>query len=251
MVLVLLSPSKTLDEKARRTGLKMTVPYFQARADELVTALEKLSAAKLGKLMSISDKLAQLNHARYQNFSNQIKSPAILAYQGDTYVGFGAQDLSDEDLQWSQHHLGILTGLYGVLRPLDAMQPYRLEMGTKLAIGKAKNLYDYWGGNITDYLNALAKKNKLAAIIGCASNEYLSAVKTDDLTVPFINCDFKENKNGKLTTIGLFAKRARGMMARYVVEHRVTEVEQLKKFNSGGYKFDKKLSDDNNFVFVR
>jgi len=249
--MVLLSPSKTLDEKARRTGLKITRPHFQSRATELAAQLEKLSAANLGKLMSISDKLAQLNYTRYQDFAAQVKSPAVLAYQGDTYVGLNAADLSDEDLNWAQNHLGILTGLYGVLRPLDAMQPYRLEMSTKLAVNKSKNLYDYWGGDITDYLNTLVRKNKLSAVIGCASNEYLSAVQTENLQVPFINCDFKENKNGKLATVGLFAKRARGMMARYVIEHRVTDADQLKKFNSAGYSFDKKLSTDNNWVFVR
>lgn len=251
MVLVLLSPSKTLDEKQRRTGLKMTKPHFQDRAETIATELKKLSVAQLGKLMSISPKLSQLNVERYQDFLNQDKALSVLAYQGDTYVGLNAADLSDEDLNWAQHHLGILTGLYGVLRPLDAMQPYRLEMGTKLPVGKMKNLYEYWANDITDYLNTLVKKNKLGAVIGCASNEYLSSVKSDALSVPFIHCDFKENKNGKLATVGLFAKRARGMMARYVIEHRVVEADVIKKFNSCGYKFDKKLSDENKFVFVR
>jgi cytoplasmic iron level regulating protein YaaA (DUF328/UPF0246 family) len=272
MVLVLLSPSKTLDENVRRTGIKMTSPHFQDRADELAAVLKTYSAVKLGKLMSISEKLATLNYARYQNFRNPCESeglsvtgrdprirkdcidglaPAILAYQGDTYQGLGANNLSDEDLHWAQNHIGILTGLYGVLRPLDAMQAYRLEMGTKLPVAKAKDLYTYWSGDITAHLNTLVKKNKLSAVIGCASNEYLSSVDTDGLSVPFINCDFKENKNGKLSTVGLFAKRARGMMARFVVEHRVTDAAALKKFDSAGYKFDKKLSDETNFVFVR
>lgn len=251
MVLVLLSPSKTLDENVRRPGIKMTKPHFQDRAEELAVQLKKLSAPQLAKLMSISDKLSQLNHTRYNDFTEQDKSPAILAYQGDTYVGLNAGDLSDEDLHWAQNHLGILTGLYGVLRPLDTMQPYRLEMGTKLAVGKTKNLYEYWNDDITAHLNTLVKKNKISAVIGCASNEYLSAVDADKLAVPFINCDFKENKNGKLTTIGLFAKRARGMMARYVVENRVVDAAALKKFNAASYKFDKKISTDNNFVFVR
>lgn len=250
-MLVLLSPSKTLDENIRRTGLKMTRLHFQDRAENLVVQLQELSAAKLGSLMSISDKLAQLNHARFRNFADQIKAPAILAYQGDTYIGLGAQDLSDDDLQWAQDHLAILTGLYGVLRPLDAMQAYRLEMGTKLSVDGAKDLYAYWGDDITARLNEMVKKNKLSAVIGCASNEYLSAVQTDALAVPFIHCDFKENKNGKLATVGLFAKRARGMMARYVVEHRVLDAGRLKKFDSAGYQFDKTLSTENNFVFVR
>jgi cytoplasmic iron level regulating protein YaaA (DUF328/UPF0246 family) len=251
MVLVLLSPSKTLDENIRRTGLKSTQPYFQERAGELVTVLQKYSAAKLGSLMSISDKLAKLNHDRYANFKDQTKAPAVLVYQGDTYIGLNAKDLSDEDLHWAQNQLGILTGLYGVLRPLDAMQAYRLEMSTKLPVGKEKDLYRYWDKDITTHLNTLIKKNKLTAVIGCASNEYLSAVQTADLSVPFINCDFKENKNGKLATIGLFAKRARGMMARYVIEHRIDDADGIKKFNSAGYKFDKKLSTESNFVFVR
>jgi cytoplasmic iron level regulating protein YaaA (DUF328/UPF0246 family) len=251
MVLVLLSPSKTLDENGRRTGLKMTVPHFQKRAEEVAAVLQSYSAARLGKLMSISDKLAKLNHDRFADFSAQKKAPAILAYQGDVYQGLQARDLSDEDLQWAQNHIGILTGLYGVLRPLDAMQPYRLEMGTKLPVAGAKDLYNYWDGDITAYLNALVKKNKLSAVVGCASNEYLSSVHTDGLAVPFINCEFREMKNGKAVIVALFAKRARGMMARYVVEHRVTDAELVKKFNSVGYKFDKKLSDDTKFVFVR
>jgi uncharacterized protein len=251
MVFVLLSPSKTLDFDTRRTGLKSTVPHFQARAIELAGVLKKLSAMQLGKLMSISPKLSELNAARYKKFSEQVAAPAVLAYQGDTYVGLNAADLSDEELKWAQNHIGILTGLYGMLQPLDAMQAYRLEMGTKLVVGSHKDLYAYWGSDITDRINALVKKNKLNAVIGCASNEYLSSVQIEDLDVPFINCDFKENKSGKLATVGLFAKRARGMMARYVIEHQVADAEALKKFNSAGYKFDKKLSTETNYVFVR
>ena len=251
MVLVLLSPSKTLDENVRRTGLKMTKPHFQDRAIEIMAELQKYSAVKIGKLMDVSEKLAKLNYDRFQNFADQHKAPAILAYQGDVYVGLNAKDLSDEEIQWSQDHIGILTGLYGVLRPLDAMQAYRLEMGIKLPLGKVKDLYAYWNKDITDYLNAQIKKNKITAVIGCASIEYLSSVKTADLAVPFIQCNFKEMKNGKPVIVALFAKKARGMMARYVVEHHVTDAETLKKFNSAGYKFDKKLSTDNNFVFVR
>lgn len=218
---------------------------------DIVAVMKKFKPADLEKLMSISPKLAQLNADRFKNFAAQDTAAAILAYQGDTYVGLNARDLSDDDLTWAQDHLGILTGLYGVLRPLDMIQPYRLEMGTKLAIGKHKNLYQYWGNDITDHLNKMIKKHKLNAVIGCASKEYLDAVHTADLPVPFINCDFKEIKNGKPTTIGLFAKRARGGLARYVIEHRVTDPAALKKFNSGGYKFDKTLSSDTNFVFTR
>lgn len=251
MVLVLLSPSKTLDFSQRRTGLKTAAPHFQKRALELAAALKKLRAKDLEKLMGISTKLAELNVARFKDFAGQEKAAAILAYQGDTYVGFNAVDLSDAELSWANSHIGILTGLYGVLQPLDAIQPYRLEMGTALPVGGHKNLYAYWGDDITARLNALAKKNKLKAVIGCASKEYLDAVQIAGLKVPFINCEFKEMKNGKPVTVGLFAKRARGMMARYVVEHKITDPAALKKFNSAGYTFDKPLSSDNNFIFVR
>ncbi len=251
MVFVLLSPSKTLKFDVRRTGLKSVTPHFQKRAEEIAAELKKLSAAKLGALMSISPKLAELNVARYKHFSEQETAPAITAYQGDTYVGLNAADLTDEEITWGHNHVGILTGLYGIVQPLDAIQPYRLEMGTKLPMDDAKDLYHYWDDAITKRINTLVKKNKLTAVIGCASNEYLSSVQIDGLDVPFINCDFKENKNGKLATVGLFAKRARGMMARYVIEHQVADTDALKKFNSGGYKFDKKLSTDSNFVFVR
>lgn len=251
MVLVLLSPSKTLDNTVRRTGLKATCPHFHAQAQELVAALKKYSKADLSKLMSISDKLAQLNADRFKHFADQPETLSVLTYQGDTYQGLNAADLSDEDLRWAQDHVGILSGLYGVLRPLDAMQAYRLEMSTVLPVQGHKNLYHFWGPAITDHLNALVKKNKISAVIGCASNEYLSAVHTKELSVPFIDCMFKENKNGKLQVVGLFAKRARGMMARYVIDYKITDAKKIQKFASAGYKFDKSLSTETEYVFVR
>lgn len=255
MVFVLLSPAKTMAFDRPRPKLKGAQPFFQKQAVELVNELKKLSPAKLGKLMSISDKLAQLNVQRFHDFSHSpsfdYTDLAVLAYQGDTYVGLDAKTLTDAQLKDAQKHLGILTGLYGVLQPLDLIQPYRLEMSTPLAVADAKNLYTYWDKTITDHINLLVKKNKAKAVIGCASNEYLSAIQTDKLTVPFIQCDFKEKKNGKITTIGLFAKRARGMMARFVIEQNITDPQELKKFNKDKYKFDAKLSTDDHFVFVR
>lgn len=251
MVFVLLSPAKTLkfDQPVRK--LPGTEPHFADRTTTIVKTMKKCSAADLMELMDISAKLGELNAQRFKDFGKQPKLQAILAFQGDTYVGFAAKTLDDATLQYAHNHIGMLSGLYGLLQPLDMMEAYRLEMGTSIAIGKAKNLYDFWGNDITAHINALVKKHKLKAVIGCASNEYLSAVDTDALHVPFINCDFKENKNGKLATVGLFAKRARGSMARYVIEHKITDADALKKFDSGGYKFDKKLSTENNFVFVR
>lgn len=250
MVLVLLSPAKTLDFTVRRTGLKTTTPHFQDRAQELVAAMKKLSAPKLQTLMGISEKLAALNAARFKDFTTQPFAPAILAYKGDVYQGLNADDLADDDLKWSHNHIGMLSGLYGLLQPLDAIQAYRLEMGIA-PVGKYKNLYQYWGGDITAYMNELIRKNKIGAVIGCASQEYLKAVQVEELNAPFIQCDFKENKNGKIQIVALFAKKARGMMARYVIEQRVTDAAALKKFDYAGYKFDKKLSDDSRFVFVR
>lgn len=265
MVYVVLSPAKTLDFKLRRTGITPTLPHFQSRANELVAALRDMSAKDLGHLMKLSPKLSQLNHDRFKAFVDigavepadlqqdptEQYAPSVLAYRGDTYQGLNATDLSDKDLQWSQDHIGILTGLYGVLRPLDIIQPYRLEMGTKLSVGEHKNLYDYWGEAITDHINRHIAEHNLTAVIGCASKEYLDAVQIDHLHVPFVQCDFKEEKDGALKIVGLFAKRARGMMARYVIEKRVTDMDQLKQFDFGGYRYEGALSTDHNFVFVR
>lgn len=261
MVFVLLSPAKTMDFTQRRTGLTSTQPHFRKQAHDLVKVLAALTPAKIGALMHISPKLSALNHTRFQEFitgSTAKKTPdeaqfamAVLAYQGDTYQGLNARDLSDKDLQWAQDHVGMLTGLYGVLQPLDLIQPYRLEMGTALAVGARKNLYAYWGNALTNHVNALVADKKLKAVIGCASNEYLKALDTDALSVPFIQCEFKEIKNGKPTVVGLFAKRARGAMARYVIAHRITDPKKLKNFDSMGYAFDPALSTDTQFVFTR
>lgn len=263
MVYVVLSPAKTLDFKLRRTGVQTTIPFFQSRADNLVETLKKMSPAQIADLMKLSPKLAQLNVDRFQAFTsikdaslpNEMSeqfAAAILAYRGDTYQGLNAIDLSDKDLQWAQNHIGILTGLYGVLRPLDVIQPYRLEMGTRLATAEAKNLYEFWNTDITRHVEKHITEHKLQAVIGCASNEYLDALNVGALSVPFIQCDFKEKKkDGSLGIVGLFAKRARGMMARYVIEHRITSPEKIQSFNSGGYHFEPALSTDERFVYVR
>lgn len=238
-----------------RPSLVGGAPMFQDKAVELADALRGYSPARLGKLLEISPKLAALNHARFAAFAarppKDVIDAAIMAYRGDTYIGFDAASLKDTDLKWAHDHIGILSGLYGLIRPLDAIQAYRLEMSTKLANDAGKYLYSFWGEGITDAINAHVKKKKLKAMAGCVSQEYLAAVDTKSLDVPFIQCDFKEKKNGRLVTIGLMAKRARGMMARYIVENRITDPGELKNFDSGKYKFDKKLSDETRFVFVR
>ncbi len=255
MVFVLLSPAKTMAFDRKRPSLIGGAPLLQNKAVELADILREYNASRLGKLLDVSPKLAELNVARFKGFAarpaKENSDAAILAYRGDTYIGFDAASLKDADLKWSHDHIGILTGLYGLLRPLDAIQAYRLEMSTKLTNESGKDLYAFWADQITDAINKHIKKNKLKAVIGCASQEYLAAVDIDALEVPFIQCDFKEKRNGKLVTVGLLAKRARGMMARYVVENRVKNSDDLKSFDSGKYKFDKKLSNESHFVFVR
>lgn len=251
MVYVLLSPAKKMSVENVRQKLRTTAPHFTDETIVLSDTMRKFTPSKLKTLMDISDALAKLNAERFKAFGTQDTQAGILAFQGDTYVGFDAKTLDDAQLKAAQNHVGILSGLYGVLRPLDAIEPYRLEMGSRVAIDRATDLYGFWGDKVTKRVAALAKKSGAKAVIGCASQEYLKVVDTQKLGVPFIQCDFKEMKNGKATTIGLFAKRARGMMARYVVENGVTDVKALQKFAMDGYAFDKTLSDDAHFVFVR
>ena len=251
MVFVLLSPAKKMSAQNMRPSLKTTVPHFAARADKVAEVMRAMTPSKLKALMGISDALAKLNAGRFAHFGSQEKQAAILAFQGDTYVGFDAASLDDAQLKAAQAHVGILSGLYGVLQPLDAIEPYRLEMGSRVAIDGAPDLYAYWKADVTRRIAALAKKHKAQAVIGCASQEYLKAVDVASLGVPFIQCDFREMKNGKAVTVGLFAKRARGMMARYVVEHGIAAPQLLRRFDAGGYAFDASLSDAAHFVFVR
>lgn len=256
MVFCLLSPSKTLKFDPVANGLDTTQPFFQKDAAKIAGVLKDYDTKKLAKLMALSPKLAELNVTRFQDFKTKPtakteQAPAILAYRGDTYLGLDADTLTPTQMKYAQDHLGIITGLYGVVQPLDLIQPYRLEMGTALAVDSHKDLYRYWQGKITTRINALVKQSKAKIVVGAVSQEYLKAVDTDALDVPFINCDFKEDKGGKFQTIGLFAKKARGMMARYCVTEKIKDAEGLKNFNLGGYKFNAKLSTDSLFVFTR
>lgn len=245
----LLSPAKKMNFDRSRTGLDKTEPVLMTRTGQLAKVLAQKSKDDLAGLMHLSDKLAQLNFDRYQGFSNADQVRAIEAFQGDTYVGFGEKDLDDKTLTYAQDHVGILSGLYGLLRPLDLIKPYRLEMGSKLNVDDHKNLYGFWGDDVTNAVNNNAAQSE--AVIGLASKEYLSVIDLKKLNKPFVQCDFKEIKDGKPKTIGLFAKRARGMMARFIVENRVETVDALKEFNSAGYMFDTSLSDKKTLVFTR
>lgn len=254
-MLALLSPAKKLDFDADWNVENTTTPHFIDETKTLVSVLKNKSPADLQDLMGISDKLAELNYERYQNFKTPFTKdnarPAVKAFQGDTYVGLDAQSLTQKDLDFAQNHIAILSGLYGLLRPLDLMQAYRLEMGTKLNNSKGKNLYDFWGDTLTQFCDDAVTNHKDKTIVCLASNEYIKAIDSRKLNAPFITCDFKEMKNGKPKTIGLFAKKARGMMARYIIHNRIEKHEDLKGFKTDGYAFDAALSNAKRYVFAR
>lgn len=252
-MIALLSPAKSLDYTSPLQTSKSTQPRFKEETTELVTHLKKMSAAQLGKLMSISEKLSDLNHDRYQTFESDYTKEnarqAILAFTGDVYQGLTLAEWSPEDFANAQKSLRILSGLYGILRPLDLMQPYRLEMGTHLATQHGKTLYDFWGSKITAQLNKDLGKGE--TFINLASNEYFSSVKAQDLKGQLITPVFKDEKNGTYKIISFYAKKARGMMADFIVRNQLTDPNDLKKFNTAGYKLNAKESTDDTFVFFR
>jgi cytoplasmic iron level regulating protein YaaA (DUF328/UPF0246 family) len=254
-MLIVLSPAKTLDFESPIKVNKTTEPDFIARSAELISTLRTMPPAQIGSLMSISDSLAQLNVARYASWSKKFtpdnSRPAMLAFDGDVYEGLDARSLSARQLDWAQKHLRILSGLYGLLRPLDLMQPYRLEMGTRLATKRGKDLYAFWGDQITEALNDSLTVAKAEALVNLASEEYFKSVKPAKLDRPVITPVFEEWKGGGYKIVSFFAKRARGLMARYAIEHKVTKPEQLKDFESEGYGFDAKASNEARWIFRR
>lgn len=254
-MLALISPAKKLDFQSEWKVKKVTQPKLLDDAQKLVDILKANSKDDIKKLMKLSDNLAELNYHRYQEFSQPFTKensrPAITAFKGDTYVGLDADSLSSDDINYAQDHLAILSGLYGLLRPLDLMQAYRLEMGAKLVNKIGSNLYDFWGDTLTNYCNSLVKNHKDKTIVSLASNEYIKSIDASELDGDFITCHFKEMKSGKPKVIGLFAKRARGMMARYIIQKRIDCAEDIKSFSEDCYKFKPSLSDSNNYVFVR
>ena len=258
-MLALISPAKKLDFDTDWNKDYYTQPDFLDDAQELVNTIKRLSPSRLQSLMKLSDKLGALNYSRYQNFTTPFTPdnarPAVTAFRGDTYVGLDADTLSVEDLSYAQDHLRILSGLYGLLRPLDLVQAYRLEMGTKLTNPRGEDLYDFWGDLLTKACNDVVANHKDKTIISLASNEYIKAVKPKGLGKglgsAFIICHFKELKDGEPKTIGLFAKRARGMMARFMIQNRIETPKDLKDFKKDGYEFTGSLSDEQNYVFLR
>lgn len=250
---IVLSPAKSLNfEKVLPTS-KHSEPLFLKEARQVHKVLKQKSPKQLSELMDISDKLADLNWQRNQDwktpFTPENARQAIFAFDGDVYTGLDAYSIPKEKLEDLQDSLRILSGLYGLLKPLDLMQAYRLEMGTKLPIGESKNLYEFWKPIVTKALNKELHEGEL--FINLASNEYFSAVDVKQLKVPVITPEFKDYKNGKLKIISFFAKKARGLMVRYIIETNAKTVEDLKSFNYEGYQFDANLSKGNHLVFTR
>lgn len=252
-MLVVVSPAKSLDMDP--VDINATQPLFQDDAVRLSKTARNLTLTQLKGLMGISDDLARLNRDRFQVFAADpapaTTKPAALAFNGDTYQGLEAKTLSKDDLAWAQGHLRILSGLYGLLRPLDAIQPYRLEMGSKLKTRRGKSLYDYWGDTIAKALNTDAEAQGTDTLINCASQEYFGAADRKALKLRVITPTFMELKDTKPRIVSFFAKRARGAMARYVIENRLTKAEDIKDFRSGGYCFDPDLSEGDKWVFLR
>ncbi|MEM8937175.1 MAG: peroxide stress protein YaaA [Pseudomonadota bacterium] len=253
-MLMLLSPAKNLDFNPAPEALAPTKPGFSKDADALASVARDLTRAKLKSLMSISDALADLNYERFQAFSTRARKgtkPAALAFNGDVYLGLEAKTLDADDLAFAQDHLRILSGLYGLLRPLDAIMPYRLEMGSKLKNPVGEDLYDFWGDKIAKSLNKSAKPHADPTLVNLASKEYFSAVDLGALKLPVITPVFKEEKDGRLRQLQFFAKRARGLMARWAIQNRVEHAEALKKFSVDGYKFRASESDETTWLFAR
>ncbi len=254
-MLVLLSPAKKLDYDSPLPTALHTAPQFVPQAKALIDVLKKKSASEVASLMSLSPALAQLNVDRYAGWSERFTQtnarPAMLAFNGDVYEGLQADSLSEADLKWAQDHVAILSGLYGVLRPLDLMQPYRLEMGTKLANPEGKNLYEFWRDKITPYLNDQLVKDKTPVVVNLASDEYFKSVDTKALNARIVQCVFQDQKGDAWKVISFYAKRARGLMARYAVENRINEPEKLTAFDLEGYRYTPDVSTPDKLVFRR
>ena len=254
-MLALISPAKKLDFETEPKINNHTLPNLLENTEILVSTARALSQKKLATIMNLSDKLAELNFQRYKDFSTPFHlgnaKQAALVFNGDTYLGLKANTLDEPAMEYAQRHLRILSGLYGILRPLDLIQPYRLEMGTRFQPPEFNNLYDFWGDQITEAINEVITHQKDHTVINLASLEYFKAVKTKELVGPVVTPIFKEVKNEQTRTIGMFAKRARGSMARFMITNRIDSADGLKDFNSDGYEYRNDLSDERNWVFTR
>ena len=254
-MLIVVSPAKTLDYETPAKTKTFTLPDYLDDSAELVHRMREFSSLDISELMKVSTKIADLNFDRFEawnkKFTEKNAKQAVLAFKGDVYTGLDAESFSAKDFKFAQTHFRMLSGLYGMLRPLDLMKPYRLEMGTRLTNERGKNLYEFWGSKVTEGLNAQLKKTKSQHLINLASNEYFKVVKPKELNAEIITPAFKEFKNGEYKMIGIYAKKARGLMSRYIIQNQLSDVEDLKSFNVDGYKYSKQLSKGNNWVFTR
>ena len=254
-MLMLLSPAKTLDYETPVTTNSFSIPDYLGKSSELVKVLKQKSFLDLMELMQVSQKIAELNVERFNQwklpFSTENAKQAVLTFKGDVYTGLDASALSENRLAYTQSHLRILSGLYGLLRPLDLMQPYRLEMRLKLTTKKGENLYQFWGEKITDALNVLLAKQDEPVLINLASNEYFKSVQKKNLDGRLITPEFKDWKNGRYKMISFFAKKARGLMVRYAIDHNIQKAEVLQNFDYDGYHFNLELSQADKWVFSR
>lgn len=250
-MLILISPAKTLDYSSPKFT-ESTQPDFQTDTRSLVSIMKKKSAKEIGELMHISENLAELNEERFKTFQKDFtfenSKQALLAFKGDVYTKIDVEEFSKEEFDFAQEHLRILSGLYGLLKPLDLIQPYRLEMGIRLENKKGKNLYEFWDNKIAKAINEAANGQ---TIINLASQEYFKAVHLKALKAPLVTIEFKEYKDETYKIIGFFAKQARGMMSNFAIKNRITDPEELKTFNEGGYEYSDKMSDQYNWIFVR
>jgi len=254
-MIIVISPAKTVDFETPPQTSKYTTPDFLKESSKLVREMRHYNRADIKKLMHVSDKIADLNIERFKKFKTPFTpknaKQAVLAFKGDVYTGLNIDDFKAKDLDFAQKHLRILSGLYGLLRPLDLMQAYRLEMGLKLPIKNTKNLYEFWDNQVTEKLNEEFKKQKENTLINLASNEYFKVIQKKNLNGTIITPAFKEAKDGGYKMIGIYAKKARGLMSSYILKNRIKNPEDIKAFNMDGYKFNKKLSTDTNWTFTR
>ncbi len=250
-MLTLISPAKSLDLTPPETAPEPTEPRFPHETEKLIKALKKLKPKAIAELMDISNALSELNHGRFQSFEDQAAMSAVFMFDGDVYTGLQARTLDADGIKWAQDHLRILSGLYGMLKPLDAIRPYRLEMGSQLKVGRAGSLYQFWGDTVAKSLMAEAKDAGTDTLINLASTEYSRAALTPALKLKVISPRFLEIKGNEAKIVSFFAKKARGLMARYMIDHRVDKIDGLKDFNTEGYVYRSDLSKDGDWVFTR
>jgi len=252
-MLIVLSPAKSLDFTAAPPSAPLTAPQLADHTAELAKTTKKLRAIDLKRMMDISDDLAKLNRERFQSFDPESEDglQAAFAFNGDVYLGLRARELDRKALAWAQDHVRILSGLYGVLRPMDAIQPYRLEMGVRIKTRRGHSLYDFWGPRVSEALDAALAGHRERTVVNCASQEYFGAVDRAALKAPVVSCRFLEEKDGEARIMSFFAKKARGLMARFAIDNRIERAADLRAFDVEAYRFQPQLSTDEEFTFAR